>query len=79
MFIHEVFRQLYKHKEETFVLAIFTHPQGFVLRIFKDKTPIKWFVGGISYEEYENWMLFAPMNPFDALIELAIEWINENF
>ena len=79
MIIYEVFRKFYPHNGETFVLAIFTHPQGFILRIYKDKTPIHWILGGPGYEEYEDWMTFGPVNPFEDLIESAEEWIAENF
>lgn len=74
----EIWRYTYNHRTKAFLLVVFKTTEGYLLKIFLDKKVIQQFSGFISDEESIQWQEYAPENPFEILVNTAIEWIREN-
>ncbi len=71
----EIFRYYFSNDDRHFVIVIFKSAESYIAKIFENKRIIKEFTATISHEMIEDMSYYSPVNPFQEIIDSAIDWI----
>lgn len=74
----EVFRYYFSHGGRHFVIVIFKSADSYIAKIFENKKIIREFTATVSHEMVEDMKFYSPVNPFQEMIDAAMDWVKNN-
>lgn len=76
--MHETYREYLEHQDRRFLIIVFKSEKRYFLKVFLHRMVVYQLPFDISHEDI-NSISQLPVSAFEKFIEIAREWILENY